>query len=929
MRGCLLFAVAFLVAIPHLALAQCRVEGTLRGTDGLPMAGVSITLEGFDGRTRATTTTDEAGQFAIGNIKPGLRVKITAAVAGRPIAVSYLLVTQWVETVPLEDRTGRRGPGEPIDVGAQGGPAGGIAGVVRFPDGRPTPRAVVTIRDTFLATMTDEAGRFVFDGLAAGITVSLTAGIAGYADAAADTTVPKDSRALTDLTLRDAGFTPAGRAPADQPDALAGSDAVEVRLSQMDGVPSLARPDLLRGAQFLPGMTTGLEESAGVAMRNAAPGQSLVTIDGFTIYDGEHALGTIAAFNQHGVSTGSLTKTMIDATQGGRIGGALLLSGERPVPARTSGSVELGLPGAGGSVTVPVAGRGSLFVAARASWPASLYDQAIDLYAPGGATPVPGRATPFATGALTTTPESSFLDLHATLDVRPTTKDRLTVTLYRGRDDANRSRDERLTATAASAGSSSATSTSIAPPVDYGVVLPSDAYVAVNDVYNSTTLGFGAVWSRSWSRRLTTRITFGHSQYSHTRNQASSITSASTGGEYAFEALRGGNETTSDGTTVEDLTVRGVADFAASFTHVLTFGGELAHLQSDTQMLVESLARTNTWALSSSLVPLVDRQASSGTSAVFVQDAWRLLPQLTVTPGFRLERFGATAATYVEPSVRAAWQPAPRIDVRGGWGISHQMMNTITREDLVSGDRQFWALADGVDVPVLQVQQLFVGADVRVGAIVVGVNGYFRDLENLTLFAPRLYPGSAVPASGALWHHGTGNAQGGELFLQHAVPANAIRIAYTASRSDEMFPTLEDGVFPSALDRRHQIAITDAAHVWRAWTFSGAFVASTGRPYTPADGTELVLLPQGAGVYEFVFAKKNSSRLPFYHRLDVSVRRDFRATAFRGALGATVFNVLDRKNVWYREYQTIGAAATANDQFLMGRAVSLFLTLRF
>ena len=123
--------------------------------------------------------------------------------------------------------------------------------------------------------------------------------------------------------------------------------------------------------------------------------------------------------------------------------------------------------------------------------------------------------------------------------------------------------------------------------------------------------------------------------------------------------------------------------------------------------------------------------------------------------------------------------------------------------------------------------------------------------------------------------------------------------------------------------------IADAVHVGTRWLVSGAWVVGSGRPETPAQGVEAVWFPSGDSVYQVKFGPKNSGRLPPYHRLDVSSSARFRFHAFTSTAGVTVFNVYNRKNIWYRDYETTGTTLTTTDVTLMGRAVNVWLRFGF
>ena len=47
---------------------------------------------------------------------------------------------------------------------------------------------------------------------------------------------------------------------------------------------------------------------------------------------------------------------------------------------------------------------------------------------------------------------------------------------------------------------------------------------------------------------------------------------------------------------------------------------------------------------------------------------------------------------------------------------------------------------------------------------------------------------------------------------------------------------------------------------------------------------------------------KNGSVLPDYHRLDISAHHVFNVNKAKGDIGLSIFNLYNRLNVWYYEY---------------------------
>jgi hypothetical protein len=125
------------------------------------------------------------------------------------------------------------------------------------------------------------------------------------------------------------------------------------------------------------------------------------------------------------------------------------------------------------------------------------------------------------------------------------------------------------------------------------------------------------------------------------------------------------------------------------------------------------------------------------------------------------------------------------------------------------------------------------------------------------------------------------------------------------------------------------LKVSDTVRLWRAWSLSGVWVAAGGRPFTPAAGTEAMWLPSGETLYRVAFDERNSSRLPAYHRLDLSGQRDFNLGGLTATIGATLFNAYDRHNIAYTEYQVTNAAVTSSDVLLIRRAINGFVRFSF
>jgi hypothetical protein len=385
-----------------------------------------------------------------------------------------------------------------------------------------------------------------------------------------------------------------------------------------------------------------------------------------------------------------------------------------------------------------------------------------------------------------------------------------------------------------------------------------------------------------------------------------------------------------EATEITDTTVRGESRWTLGFAHALHLGGEISSLDIAYRSSSESLASRNAdGTFVAKLTPIVDLTPSGQIATVFAEDAWRPTERLMVTPGIRLTHYDATSAWYAEPRLAAVYQLSREIALKGGLGVDHQFVNRVVQEDRLHGDSAFWTLAGGGTVPVPTSRQFSVGARVERAGVTFDVEGYSRSLDDLAMYAPRTIPGDTPLGLDDALHIGSGTASGGEAALSVQVPANTTWVTYAYTRTEYSFPTLEADVFLAPQDQKHQFKVADVFRVGPGWTFGATWVYASGRPTTAVDSVGLAWLPVGAVVTLPAFAAKDSSRLPGYHRLDLSAEKAFTLGAIRPSIGVAFLNLYDRANVSYQEYQGYGSTPVTTDVSLVGRAINLFARVAF
>ena len=113
-------------------------------------------------------------------------------------------------------------------------------------------------------------------------------------------------------------------------------------------------------------------------------------------------------------------------------------------------------------------------------------------------------------------------------------------------------------------------------------------------------------------------------------------------------------------------------------------------------------------------------------------------------------------------------------------------------------------------------------------------------------------------------------------------------------------------------------------YVHERFTFGATFIYATGKPYTAPTGYYQLQLLDGSTADFFEVSGKNALRLPDYHRFDISATYDFHLGRTKANLGLSIFNLYNRRNVWYKEYDIVEGELLETNVSLLSLTPSLF-----
>ncbi|MEM7373685.1 MAG: TonB-dependent receptor [Bacteroidota bacterium] len=686
--------------------------------------------------------------------------------------------------------------------------------------------------------------------------------------------------------------------------ASTGISRITISPAHIEALPSLGEKDIFRSMQLLPGVGGSNESSSGLYVRGGTPDQNLVLFDGFTVYHVDHLFGFFSAFNSRAIKDVQLYKGGFEAKYGGRLSSVVDITGKDGNTERFDVGAGLSLLSANASAELPFAnGKGSLLVTARRSFQSSFYNQLLEFSDGDDQTTTEDESNdpseqPFGgrRGFATAEPDSWFYDLNAKATYR-TRKDVFSLSLYNGKDELDNSRSTDQNSFRGGPFGGGGGETDLAFTMD------------ILDQSEWGNTGGSLKWSRRWNESLYSNALISGSQYFSYRDRGIHTV-------IERDTIRNEiNAGTVEDNDLRDFSLRWDWEWKPNPFHTMSYGAfgtalDIAYdfVQNDT-------------------TPILSRDDQGFLLGGYLQSQSILFEKLILTPGLRATHFDQTQKLYLEPRFQLQYLPNQHIKLKAAIGRYYQFANRIIREDISQGSRDFWILSDVQSVPVGKADHLILGLSVETDDYLFDVEAYHKDLEDITEYSTRFVL-NGFGRNTSLdfeenFFQGNGTARGVELLAQKKSGKLTGWISYTLSKVNYSFDVYGEDPFPASHDVPHELKIV-ALYRHGNWSFGSTFIYATGKPYTAPLGAYTVDLLDGNSTDHFAVSNKNALRLADYHRLDCSVNYHF--PSFLGGnatAGLSLFNLYDRNNIWYKEYEVVDGTILETDVNLLGLTPSI------
>lgn len=587
--------------------------------------------------------------------------------------------------------------------------------------------------------------------------------------------------------------------------------------------------DVIKTLQLEPGVSPGIEGMAGMYVHGGNSDENLYMLDNIPLYQVNHLGGLFSAFNTEALRNVDFHKSTFPAKYDGRLSSFVDINTKDGSMEAHHGSVRLGLTSGAFNIDGPIwKGHTSYSVAVRRSW----YDVlTIPICAIASAAM---KDETYSAGY-------AFTDVNAKVTHRFSDRSHAFLSAYYGEDylrvkqEMDKNRDE-------------------------------GSY----DILSHNLRWGNIVASAGWNYIFSPKI-FGQLSASYTR-YFSSLKSMDEYGENSEPRFT--RDEISSHNNINDWIFKADFDWQPHPAHRLNFGaGYTLHsfLPSRSHRVLTT---------ESTIAEGFDNMQTyrAGELNAYFGGDWQPFAPLRISYGAHYSLFRITGKTHqnISPRVSLRWTPAPGWAVKGGYSRTVQYVHQLFQSSISLPTDQ-WVPIIGNQKPQTADKFSVAVSHILPSGYTFSIEGYWKRMSNLLEYMDEYYLLPPSTQWDARLTAGKGESKGIDFKVSKDFGALTGHIAYSLLWADRQYDGLNGGrPFPARFDNRHKINVMLDWKINTRWEVSAAWTGMSGNRITlPTQvWNDPTLAPWHYDMY--LQTEVNNFRLPFYHRLDLSARRNTR-----------------------------------------------------
>lgn len=646
-------------------------------------------------------------------------------------------------------------------------------------------------------------------------------------------------------------------------DGSTGIEVQEAQLKQMQGFVFTADP--MRTIQLLPGISAHNDLSSEIRIRGGDADESLIILDGMTLYEAKHYYGIFSTINAGIVEKISVYKNNTPAETEGRTSGVVDIT-TFPSDQKTEDflDAQIGLMNVSASTVFSVGNGIQVMAGGRVTTGNPGQSRFQKLLNPRPSERVQERDFE-SFNVISQVPVYAFHDWNAKMQWDLSDKSKLYFTTFHSHDETQLDFERQLKVSAQNI-----------------------TVTLFEEIYDEKGAWDNHAYQLGSTVDLTEKVKWENRAVLSKSNSFSALSSLFSR-RVSVDSTRVGQ--------YENQIANDISDFHlfSTFTFQQMKNGEIKagvdYQRIDNIFDIEYGDRKQ----------FSQDQKAQMTSAFFAQK-WSPNPKTSLDVGARLTHYDQTESFYFSPQISIAQTIQQHSKVKFAYSSPAQMMQRAYYEDLTGRAYTFWINANETQVPVSRAHKFMAGFQQIYHNFKWDFEGFYKHTNGIIELASNQIGFNPVTSginanTKIRIFDGSSRSLGVDILGIYDSKKYTGQVSYTLSKSEQQFPEVIDGAWiPSREDSRHQFK---TSHIFKNnnWSFQALWVFASGRPYT--DISKIIGNTRDRNETDpSVF----QSRLKDYHRLDLGVSYTLEQQSFDLYFGIGVLNVMNRRNVKYAQY---------------------------
>lgn len=613
-----------------------------------------------------------------------------------------------------------------------------------------------------------------------------------------------------------------------------------------------SEPDIVKSLQLLPGVAAGVEGLAGMYVHGGNHDENLYMLDNVPLYQINHLGGLFSAFNTESIKNVDFYKTSVPAKYDGRLSSFMDVTTKDGNMEKHQGSIRLGLTSGQFNIDGPIfKNRTSYSVALRRSW---LDVFTVPIYA------ILNHSHPNDKNSF----RYAFTDFTGKISHKFSEGNQAHILFYYGRDELTGKME----------------------------------WTAPRYWHDKTTesLKWGNIvakagWNRDLGKGLFSELSLSWSKY------ASSIKSDDIDKSYSGDVMTDEMRTQTESyNNISDLSAR--LDFtwtAGANNHLIFGGGYTFHTYLPQKIWRRTLFEN-----------IVTEQTFNGQNLhaheawIYAGDDWDINNNWRISAGLNASLYSIynELKPGISPRLSIRWNPdSDKWSFKAAYSRTTQYIHQLAETYVALPTDRWIPLAKGS--PAQTADKISAGAfwNFKPGWI-ASTEIWQKWMHNIVDFMDDYYLINTDNGWDNQLTRGKGNAKGLDFSIIKESGKLKGQISYSLMWNNRTFDMKNQSItYPARNDNRHKINIRADWEINSKWSVGATWIGMSGNRYTLATNTWTT--PSLPG-YDDIFpspapapTKLNNFRLPFYHRLDLSARRNTK----RGYWTFSIYNAYCNMNV--------------------------------